>query len=281
MDTTALNVIWFRYRIKGKHIDTKRKRTITVIAKSEELAQKNAESQGLLEPLEIEAIPFEPATDNQINYAKSLGIFIPDDATKEDLSCLLDCKLEHDNKPNQDLIEYAYNRNIFFSKYIGKRRLYNIVFNSLDDLDKTAFFIFSAYRWLSDDRRGNLDTHPYISDFYQFASKWCNDKKFLKSLNTYNGEDLRFFGTISSIKNGYENTYTAGSNRTFAYTTVSTFLHEKFNTPLTTSKTFNDNNTELFSNQSDITTFNTAKNSTGCLLPILALIVLLSCLILL
>lgn len=273
------------YKVIGKFHETNRKRTLKIEANSEKHVEYRAINEfGLLLPLEITVIPFDTPTESQLSYAQSLGITIPLAATKDDVSCLISRKADRDSDPNPGLVDFATQRNMFFSEYIGKKRLYNLVFNNLAGNDKTAFFIFSIYRWLSEDRHANLDTHPKKEAFYSFAEQVQTDTSFQKSLLNYQGEDLRFFGTITSTHNGISSTYSGGSNRTLAYKKASEFLNSTFRTPLSKTKSFNDHK-ELSSNRSNlnynsdiifknIERENDLKNkhnlasTSGCLLPL-------------
>lgn len=230
-------VLMKNYQIKGINKMTNRKKTVTVSAKNEELAEKAALDQGILPPYEIEII-FTPPTERQIEYAKSLKINIPEKASSLDVSYLISRKTDRDSDPNPGLLEYADNRNLLFSKYIGKQSLYNLIFNTLTDEDKIAFFAFCVYRWLSDDRHANLDTHQNKNVFYEFAKSMVNDESFVKSMNKYEGKDLRFFGKFTIKKGNSESTIHGGSTNTIAYKKTSEFISNRFNTPIKRTKTF-------------------------------------------
>jgi hypothetical protein len=259
------------YSVVGKNKETNRKRTLKIKAKSEEKAKEMALEQDLLAPLEIKVIPFQSPSEAQLNYAENLNISIPENATSKDVSCLIDKKVSHDSDPNPGLIEFADNRNIFFSYYIGKKRLYNLIFSTLNDVDRTAFFVFSIYRWLSEDRYADLDTHPDRDVFYEFAESVKNDNSFQKSLLKYEGEDLRFFGSINIEDEGGISTYEGGSNRTLAYKKAAEFLQNKFDTLLTKTKILTHDQAKLTRKS----TFAANKNASasGCLLSIIVTIV--------
>jgi hypothetical protein len=140
------------------------------------------------------------------------------------------------------------------------------VFSNLEGIDKIAFFAFSVYRWLSEDRHANLDTHPHKDVFYEFAEMVKDDTNFNKSLLKYDGEDLRFFGTITSN----DTTYSGGSNNTIAYKKTAEYLRNKFNTPLTKNKTFTNKKDVVISNSDKVQN----PNKTGCLLPILIILII-------
>lgn len=229
------------YKTIGRHKDTNRNRTLTILAASQEAAEQSAIEQGLLTPLQAEEVIDAP-TERQLAYALDLGIVIPENATRKDVSCLIDKVTSRDPEPNPGLIEFADGKGILFSPYIGKRSLYDLVFSSLNALDKAAFFTFSVYRWLSDDRHANLDTHPEREVFYRFAETLNDNASFRKSMNRYDGKDLRFFGAITSKHNGTISEYSGGSNGTLAYKMVAEFMKNRFNTTLTRGKTFEADN---------------------------------------
>lgn len=213
-----------RYEIKGRHIETKRIRTLKVDAFNEEDAKKQADEQGIKTIITIDAIPFETPTENQLDYAKDLGIFISGDLTKEDVSALISKAVDKDNEPNQGLLEFATNHRIYTSKHIGKSALYNKLFALLDDIDRVAFFIFSIYRYISDDRHANLDNHPNRKFFYEFANSNVSDERFMKSMNKYSGIELKYFGQLTTPDRW---THTGGSVNTIAFKSAREFLIDK------------------------------------------------------
>ncbi|SJZ32226.1 hypothetical protein [Sediminibacterium ginsengisoli] len=210
-----------RYIISGIHQTTKRRRTIELSALSDEEASLNAISQGLIEPIEISVKPPEPPSVAQIKYATDLGAKIPLNANKQDLSAIIQKKLDSDSDPCQELIDYANHYKLIFSDYIGNRALYDLIFESLSINNKAAFFIFSVYRWLTDDRQANLEIHPQKPIFFGFAAEVVQDEKIIRSINRYSGADIRFFGKINQT-NGRE--VIGGSTNTIAYKAACDYL---------------------------------------------------------
>lgn len=209
------------YKIKGKHVETKRVRTVKIDAINEDDAIKEAHSHNLETVDSVEILPFEPPTERQLEYATSLNIELPEGVCKQDVSALISRSVDRDGIPNEGLIDFATNRKLFFSKYIGKTALYNWVFYELPDLDRVAFFIFSIYRYISDNRHSNLDTHPHYEKFYEFANSIVGDERFMKSMNKYSGADLKFFGELTT-PDGW--THTGGSVNTIAFKAAREFL---------------------------------------------------------
>lgn len=211
------------YEIKGRHFQTNRMRTLKIDATNESAAIEQAHSLGLKTIESSTILPFESPTERQLDYATDLGIKIPEGACKLDVSALISRAVEKDGEPNLGLVEYATNKNLLFSKYIGKTALYNYIFLQLSDIDKIAFFIYSIYRYISDDRHANLDTHPSKDLFYTFASNYQTDAQFFKSLNRYSGSDLKFFGDFTT-PDGW--THKGGSVDTIAFKTARNYLIE-------------------------------------------------------
>lgn len=215
-----------RFKVKAKYKETNRLRTKFFDDKNEENLRVRLKNMGYVEPILITELDHESPTEAQVNYAKKLKITIPKYATKEDLRCLLSRAIDKDTIPNKELIEFADEKNIFFSEYIGKKALYNLIYHKLTEEDRIAFFIFCVYRHLSNDRRGNLLKHPHQSKFYEIAQKAQASEKVKKSILRYRGEDLRFFGTmISSNRLAID----GGSVNTYGYKFVSEILSSEFN----------------------------------------------------
>lgn len=239
-----------KFKIKAVFSETNRTRTLTLTGNDEHNIAEQLIMLGYKEPFEISEEAPEVPTEAQIDFARILEISIPKDATKADLSALIDKKKSKDSDPNPDLLEFADSKGFLTSKYIGKRALYNLVFHNLEPLDRIAFFAFSIYRWLSEDRKANLDKHNQRDVFYEFAQKQINNDQFLKSMEKYEGSDLRFFSTLKFSDGGEAN---GGSTNTIAYKVCSEFLSTRFNLKKTKTATI------------DSKTRKVSKNTSGCL----------------
>jgi hypothetical protein len=224
-----------RYSIHAKFTETKRKRRLTLFALDEEQAILKAMEKGFEEPFDLTEEPEIP-TPNQVHFAEDLEIDIPENCSKIDLSYLITRRKGDPKHPNIELMDFAGGRGLLSSRYIGKKSLYNSLFSSLKSEDKVAFFIFCIYRYLSDDRRGNLDSHPQREIFYKFAEEMVKNQSFIKSMLKYKGKDLRFFGTIRTN----EIEICGGSTNTIAYKKASLYLRDHFDLPLTRTKEFVD-----------------------------------------
>lgn len=220
-DEFADNMNYKLYECHATYAPTKRKRTIIIEAFEDADIKMQLNEKAFLEPYEIERIPFSPPTDAQIN---AIGIVDTSRLCTYDVSALLSKQYEHDSTPNPQLLQYATEMKIKLSYCIGKSSLYNLVFKSLELKDKIAFFVFCVYRWSTDDRYGNLNSSSHKDLFYQFSDLCINDDRFIKSLNKYEGKDLKFFGKLTI---GDTIVY-GGSTQTIAYKTAIDFLSKHF-----------------------------------------------------
>lgn len=125
----------FLFKVKARYIPTNRVRSnVEIWARSESELSEKLNSLGY-EPAINTTIVANPPSEAQINYAKSLGINILPEMDKMDLSALISRKVEFDSySPNQGLMDFADNHDIIFSNYIGKKALYNLIFEQLGSL---------------------------------------------------------------------------------------------------------------------------------------------------
>jgi len=213
------------FKIIGRNKDTNRKRTIEIKATTKEQALQAANEKGLTEIIEVIQFKRLP-TENQIRYAKDLNINITEGLTIDDVSALIDKKVNKDIDPKTGIIDFANERKLGFSIYIGEMSLYNLVFDCLEGVDRIAFFILSIYKWVADDNQTNLNKHIHRNRIYQFATALKDDEQFLRSMNKYSGQDLLYFGDMTQgngviVANGY-------SRNTIAYKKVAEYLKSEF-----------------------------------------------------
>ena len=189
---------FIQYIYKGRYLKTGRMRTLkfTFNSAGDAFRKINSEKENF-ESLEYVDSYYLPATQNQLDYATSLGIKLPENPTFMDATYAISKKLDHEQSPNPELLDFIKNRRLACTNYFGKKACYNYIFNNLKGIDKIAFFVFSVYRYYSNDRIGNMDKSPHVKDFYLIALNLSNSQKLVKSLDdNYTGEDLRFFGTL-------------------------------------------------------------------------------------
>lgn len=204
---------WHLYKVQGTNGETGRKKTIKLVAHDQESAETELALRGLLPPYRFTEEEFDMPTDSQMSYAIDLGIEIYPSMTRKDVSTLIKRELEPEADPSEDLMTYAYNKNIYFSPFVGLESLCNIIFNTLCSRDKAVFFCYAVYCSIKCVELGNLDESPDSEKFYEFGDMYAADESFKASLESYSGDDLITF----------ESNYGA-SKRRKAYQLAANFL---------------------------------------------------------
>ena len=74
-----------RYKVKGKNPETGRASTKTVYAVNEVAALKAAKPFKLLEPLKIDEVAYDDASDYELDEAREIGAFVPSGAKRPDV----------------------------------------------------------------------------------------------------------------------------------------------------------------------------------------------------
>ncbi|MTK54283.1 hypothetical protein [Paludibacter sp.] len=210
--------------------ETKREKKICLYAISSEKAIALAREMDINDIVRIEEKQIQP-DDRRFAYAKDLGVSFPESFTIEDLSTLIENKKNDDSDiPDLGLITFAKNKNVIFNKYIGDKTLRTLIFKKLENEDQIAYFAFSIYKWLSDDKHTNLETHRYKEKFYEFAKVNITDEQFLKSMKKYIGDDLTQFGVVNYVDNDGDllDRGSVSSINTIAYKKVAEYLHNEF-----------------------------------------------------
>lgn len=209
------------YQASAKYSKTNRKRTVKHEAFSPEEMKQYMLDSGFLEPIEIQEIDFPPATEAQLSAMHKHNEYY-ENICKEDASAIISKNIENDSNPNPELLEYATEKKIVLSYYIGKKALYDDIFFRLGDIDKIAFFAFCMYRFYSNDRNSNLNKSPHKDLFYKYAERMKDNTSFIKSMCKHTGRDLRFWGdiTVRGI------TYSGTSRNTIAHKETYAYLKE-------------------------------------------------------
>lgn len=184
------------YSVKGKNPSTNRIKTVQIIVEANEALENIMQKSGLLPPLEINEIPAEKPTERQINYAKNIGLILPSDATKKDVSIFL--TRYEDEKPitappiPNKILHSIINKGIYVPAYAGMDEIHNIYFHNIELTERIAYFGMKVYCNLKRKRCCLLEDEEeeYRKLFYEFAKKYENNNEFLKSLAYYSGDDL-------------------------------------------------------------------------------------------
>ncbi len=130
---------WHKFKITGLDKDTGRKSTVTIITRQDKPSEKDLIKQEILPPYKIVEKNFDEPTDAQKNYALNLGIKIIDGMNRQDVSALLS-RYEDDDAPASDeLKDFAYIKDVYFSPFVGENALRDLLSNELEGDDLRQF----------------------------------------------------------------------------------------------------------------------------------------------
>ena len=170
----------------------------------------------------------EPATERQLAYANDLGISAPLGASKDELSDLIENRLEMDKPAAPHFQALAKRHGVSFTQYTGKKSLFDRLFMHLcrpgREEEMTAWFTFRVYRELVG---GKTDVSIKDSDdetIREITGELLREDAVVKSIRRYQGRDLIWFGEWSSPDGTVHN---GGSNNTIAYKRASSLLRQK------------------------------------------------------
>ena len=207
-------------------METGRTRTRTYQATNEDQAKEKARQDGT-DPTSVELIPPPPPTERQLEYARGVGIQVPSDANKDELSDLLSIYEDRDKPATDRHREFAKHFRIETTRYVGKKRLFEMIFAELrqpgNEVDLIAWFTFRVYRELTEASDSAPIKHPGDQKIRDIAKLLAEDEKVIKSIRRYRGEDLIWFGQWTA-PDGI--THYGGSNRTTAYKAAAEALRE-------------------------------------------------------
>jgi hypothetical protein len=172
--------------------------------------------------------PSEPATERQLAYAKDLGVSVPPGASKDELSDLIEARLQNDRPAALHFQAFAKRHGVHFTQYTGKKILFDRLFARLCrpglEEDMTAWFVFRVYRELVGGKPDVSIKDPDAQVIREIARQLLHDKAIVKSIRRYQGRDLVWFGEWTSPDG---TVYNGGSNKTIAYKGACSLLREK------------------------------------------------------
>lgn len=162
-------------------------------------------------------VDLSPAGKMELEYAKKLGILVPEGATKSDVKAMIAIELDDDQRASESLLSYARMKGMKCSDYIGNKALHNQLFDNLNLLDQIIFFGFCIYKFYMKECNENLLLHPLKEEFEAFGDKFKEDGYFICSMQDYIGEELTSFGKSKKVVNGKEKNIYGGSAYTRAH----------------------------------------------------------------
>jgi hypothetical protein len=224
------------YEITGVGHETGRERHRKYMAFDEAQARAQAEEDGT-DVISVLELPPTPPTEDQLAYAYDLGISVPPDADKEEVSDLISARLSGDDPAAPVFQLFAQRWGAQYTRYTGEKALFNRVFWRLckpgEEEDLSAWFVFRVFRYLlgltdAGEIRGPDD--PVIR---YIAEQLTLDEKVIKSIQRHQGYELIWFGKWTS-SNG--TVTTGGSQSTVAFKAASGYLQQYLPLELTLSR---------------------------------------------
>ena len=179
------------YKIKGKNPATNRRKSDYVVASTNASEDEIISRTYLLPPYEVEPY-FDAPTDGQLECAKKLEICLPDQATSNDVSCLISrCHEDYGDKiVSPELIDYAANYDMLISPYCSEIRAAREVIAGLGDDDSFAFWMYVIFCVRSNIPVKNLDMLPNKDVFYGLSDNPMYDDFFIFFIT--DGLNIRF-----------------------------------------------------------------------------------------
>jgi len=179
---------------------------------------------------------YKDPSDAQLRYAKTLGLSIPEGATRWQVTDVIDIGLGCDRWAPDWLKDYASAKAVkYFNKLepISEKRLMRLIFAHLEPESAAAWFSFWVYRDIVGGKNSKL-LDPDNEVFRETGRKILSDPRLITSIKGYTGHPLLHFGTWD-VPDGC-NMEEGGSRRTIAYKTTASLLSERVDVPLRKNK---------------------------------------------
>lgn len=147
---------------------------------------------GWLPPFEVEPIDYDLPTERQINYLRDLGVFIPDEITKDDASYMISRAVGEDSEegPTQDMVALANGLKTEFSAFIGAAGLLRSIIGQACDRDRAALYAYGVRQSMRGVSFKNMLEDSNKPVFYAFADNIVKDPALMRSLNGRPAEDF-------------------------------------------------------------------------------------------
>lgn len=172
-----------------------------ITAKTHSDALEKAKAFNLIDTPCISVSHVEKPTEKQIEYASNLGVIVPDDAGKQDVSEIIcrfvgrlgeRCCDAPQPSPNEEFAEFADLMGLHFSKFIGADDLFSDVVEFLSGKDRAAFWAYSILCVHSGIDIGNMLKIPDMRQkLYSFAEMAVTDQAIMRSIDERSHYDYR------------------------------------------------------------------------------------------
>ena len=177
-------VTYSTFKVSGISPKTNRKNTRQFKARDEDDAIKLAVEAGLREPFSVTPVPNREATENQLNYALSLGAQFPADVCFDDISCIIDRIVSEDElPPHPGLVSWALDSGIFFSRFANQEKLIGIMLRQLQGEDKWTFYSYLVYCEISGKEASDGRIETFYDSLQEYGKQVEGRPDLKKSFN--------------------------------------------------------------------------------------------------
>jgi hypothetical protein len=217
------------FEITGKGRESGRKRTRSYYARNEAEARQKAEQDGTVVE-HVQAFPSGPPTEAQLKFARELGVSVPTNATKDDVSVLIDegiQKRDRHKVASPRIQSFARSFGLNPDPNVWKKDLFDQIQNALSrtgrESELLSWFVFRVHRTIVHGADNDPVSGPLDPIILNIASQLMNDAKVIASVRRYRGRELIWFGEWTTPEGLV---VSGGSNRTIAYHEASRLLKQ-------------------------------------------------------
>ena len=166
----------------------------------------------LTEPCEIKRIGLERPSERQLKYAFDLGIFIPDDASKDDASILITraedgLPIIQEKAPTEILDVLIRRLGVYIPSYAGKKEMNSAFYWSMKTYEERyAYFAMKVYAQATGKNYHFIHeaTPGEQEKFHEFARAFKGDKSFTQSYDRYEPWEISITEKIKRKLKAYE-----------------------------------------------------------------------------
>lgn len=182
------------FEIQGKNPKTGRVNKRKVGARTKCEAIERAEKQYGFTEISAKCIPFDPPTEAQLELSKRLRLYIPDGATKEDVSCMIGRMVENTldvDDPEfapiescpQEWANYFCDDGLTFSAYISIESAFELAEQCLSPRKRCKFYAYCVWCHFNKEPIIAPFNHPMEFLFDSFADEYYENEQFMGLLS--------------------------------------------------------------------------------------------------
>lgn len=213
-----------RFEVQGHGKTSARKRRRVYEAWDDAEARRLADADDTVVET-VDRLPDTPPSENQLAYARGLGIHVPDDASSYDVSDMINFHLDTDEPADDHLRALSARYGVSFGRFTGKFSLYYRIMNALKEPGKEeeliAWYAYQVYLELTRRIQSTAIDGPNHPIIQGIVKQLGQDRSIIESIRRYKAHDLMDFGEVTEADGGIRR---SGSKRTISYQSVSSLL---------------------------------------------------------